>query len=261
MDNFYFSYKGNKRNEIIHIKELLDNLEYKILVEPFGGTCSVSRYIHENYKDKDLYINDINKDLCYFANNFRKYEDEVLLNIKTVIENIKNKQDYKNYYKKTINKNIENCSEVDFLTLILFEKSCFRITKGRYYEEKVPKFKGILKVKEKLNNFFIKNYYYNHEYKETFEKFRNNENALIFLDPPYVNSDSSDYDSNNKNQYSNMWEDIYDLFENSKCKIIMIVNNNFFMRKVFNKFYYNCYEKNYMAHKSRKTIHNIFIKK
>lgn len=261
MNTFYFQYKGNKRNEIIYIKDLLENLEYEIFVEPFGGTCALSRYINENYKDKDIYINDINKDLCYFSNNFYNHQDEVILNIKTVIESIKDEQDYKNYYKKAIKRNIENCSDVDYLTFILFEKSCFRINPGHFYREQVPKFIVLSKVKQKLNDFFIKHYYYNHDYKETFEKFKNNEKALLFLDPPYVNSDVCDYDNNNKNQYSNMWEDIYDLFENSKCKIIMIVNNNFFMRKVFNKWFYNSYEKAYRAHRSRKTIHNIFLKK
>lgn len=41
---FYYGYHGGKRTEIKHFKNLLDDLEYKTLVEPFCGSCAVSLY-------------------------------------------------------------------------------------------------------------------------------------------------------------------------------------------------------------------------
>lgn len=262
METFYYSYKGNKRNEIKHIQNLLETHKdsYNKFVEAFGGTCAMSRYIYENYKDKEIYINDVNKDLTFFANNFHKCCDTVISHIKDVVKSINNEQEYKQYYKKA---NTEKDNETDLierLVYILFINSCYRINKRHYWQHQVPKFIGLTKVKPKLNNFFKNNEYHCHSYIETFKKFENDEQALIYLDPPYFNTDTEDYSNNDKKLYSNMWEDIYNLFETSKCKIIMVVNDNFFMRKVFKRWYYNSYDKKYNSPKSKATIHNIFVK-
>lgn len=55
-----------------------------------------------------------------------------------------------------------------------------------------------------------------------------------------------------------MWADIYDLIRNSKCKVILLVNDNFFMLQVFKDFLYKSYDKKYQNHNARKTTHNIF---
>lgn len=262
METFYYSYKGNKRNEIKHIQNLLETHKdsYNKFIEAFGGTCATSRYIYENYKDKEIYINDINEDLTFFANNFYKVDDTVISHIKDVVKSITNEQEYKEYYKKASKEKDNETDLIERLTYILFINSCYKINKGYYWKQQIPKFIGLARVKPKLNNFFKHNEYQCHSYIDTFKKFENDEQALIYLDPPYFNTDTEDYCNNNKEQYSNMWEDIYNLFETSKCKIIMVVNDNFFMHKVFKRWYYNSYEKKYSSHKSKATIHNIFVK-
>ena len=57
---FYFSYAGNKRNELKYIEELINLDLYDNIVEPFGGSCSFSRYIYEKDNSKKFYISDIN---------------------------------------------------------------------------------------------------------------------------------------------------------------------------------------------------------
>jgi len=119
METFYYSYKGNKRNEIKHIQNLLETHKdsYNKFVEAFGGTCAMSRYIYENYKDKEIYINDVNKDLTFFANNFHKCCDTVISHIKDVVKSINNEQEYKQYYKKA---NTEKDNETDLIERLVY---------------------------------------------------------------------------------------------------------------------------------------------
>lgn len=262
MNNFYFSYMGNKRQEIKYIEELFEKIKFNIFVEPFGGTCALSRFVDEKFNtDKkliDFYINDIGEDLCFFTNNFYKYDDEVITNCKKIVSNIKNKEDYKKYLDD--NKNIDNTDIINKLTYYLFYRTAYYIHNGTYFGLRPPKYVNILKVKNKLNKFFKDNYYNCHSYIDTFNKFRDNKDALIFLDPPYVNTSCEDYQISNKNSFEEMWENIYELFENSQCSIIMIVNNNFFMRKTFEKWFYKSYDKKYSSPKTKPNIHNVFIK-
>lgn len=254
---FYFSYAGNKRNELKEIDELLSKIKYKKVVEPFGGSLAFS--IDQYYKNKDLefYPSDIDNELTLFCNNFYKHDDNIIKKLLEIIKNISNKEDYDKLYKKSISKIQEENIE-DFMTYYLFKKTCYAIRPGLYYLDRSPKLTNVLKYKNKLNEFFKDHKYNNIHYKSVFKQFYNDEDAIIFLDPPYVNSVCSFYDKFDETDFSNLWEDIYDMLENAKCKIILIVNDNFFMKKCYHKWFYKQYEKKYCFHSSKKTYHNIF---
>ena len=119
-NTFYFSYAGNKRNEIKNFTELIDIDLYDKFIEPFGGTLAFSRYIYKLNPNKKFYVSDINKELIYFCNNFYKDNENILNKTKEIVNNIKNKEEFNNYYNKktTIN-------DDDFLTYYLFKKTYF----------------------------------------------------------------------------------------------------------------------------------------
>jgi hypothetical protein len=55
-NHFFFSYVGNKREEVEHIYNLLDLNNINTIVEPFCGSCAVSYYIWSQNKDKNSYV-------------------------------------------------------------------------------------------------------------------------------------------------------------------------------------------------------------
>lgn len=255
---FYFSYPGNKRKEIKNLDNLLENVKYTKVVEPFGGSCafSISEYLKN--KDLEIYISDIDDELTSFCNNFYK-NDELIMNIVlNIVSNIHNKEDYDRFYKKFCNK-IDNNNIIDFCAYYLFKRTFFGIRPGVYYRNRKITLNSLKKNKDYLNEFF-KNHTYNCvDYKTIFEQFKNDEDVLLFLDPPYLNSYCDFYKNIDcKINFDVLWEDIYDLFDNGKCKIILIVDNNFFMRKLFEKWLYISYDKQYSTFKSKKTVHNVF---
>ena len=52
-NHFFFSYCGNKREEVEHIYNLLDLNNIDTIVEPFCGSCAMSYYIWTQNKDKN----------------------------------------------------------------------------------------------------------------------------------------------------------------------------------------------------------------
>jgi hypothetical protein len=254
---FYFAYAGNKRSEIKEYQNLLNSIKYKTVVEPFGGSCAFSISEYNKNKNINICISDIDTELILFCNEFYKYDDKIIKNVLDIIKNISSKSDYDIFYKKSISKILAENIE-DFLTYYLFKKVCYRIRPGLYYMNDIPKLKNVIKYKDELNIFFKNNKYIESNYKLIFDKYKDDEEALIFLDPPYINSDCSFYDKFDSNFFNNLWEDIYNLLENGKCKIILVVNDNFFMKKCYNKWFYNCYYKRYSHHTAKQTTHNIF---
>jgi site-specific DNA-adenine methylase len=258
--DFYFSYAGSKRKEIREFIDLIDLNNYENIIEPFGGSLAFSRYIYNLYPNKNFFVSDINDELIYFCNNFYKKKEYIIDNAIIKINEINNKIDYDNY----INKNQQMDNDENFLTWYLLRRSYYNIRQGLYpSNNRKPKF---IKYNDKtinVDNFFKKVEYKNQDYKIYMEKFKNDESALIFLDPPYINSCNEFYSNQNiktkdiNKQFDELWEYLYNYFNNCKCKFILIVNDNFFMRLSFSKWFKKSYHKKYEATK-KETRHNIF---
>ena len=112
----------------------------------------------------------------------------------------------------------------------------------------------------------MNNEYKNIGHKEAIEPFLYDSQCLIILDPPYLNTNNgysnNIYVSQQNKEHENMCEYIYDLFINDsyKCRAILVVNDIFYMRILFNKFIVSSHDINYMAHAKRKTTHIICVK-
>lgn len=248
---FYFAYAGNKRNELKNIEELINLDLYDNIVEPFGGSCSFSRNIYEKDNSKNFYISDINNELVYFCNNFYKNKDDTIKECLQKINNINTKEEY--------NVLIKNLKKYDLKDYLIYQ-TYYRLRKGYYpIDNRKPKFIDYNKKTDKIDLFFKNVKYVNQSFKIYLDQFKDDEKTLIFLDPPYIDSCNDFYegDFNSKDMY-NIWEDIYDFVNNCKCKFIMIVNNNVFMKIIFKNFYYNSYEKKYSSHSKKQVSHIVF---
>jgi site-specific DNA-adenine methylase len=114
----------------------------------------------------------------------------------------------------------------------------------------------------KADNYKIMDFLRNEDVKITsedaldcYKKHKDDQTALIFLDPPYQGTDNSNY--------SNPSFEIYEyLFENSikneKAKITLAVNYNYMMRLLFKDVIYHTYDKTYEVTR-RKTKHMIIM--
>ena len=62
-------------------------------------------------------------------------------------------------------------------------------------------------------------------YTEIFDLYRDDPNAFLFLDPPYLFSDNSAYDAQCKDTYmTQTFVDISNYFEVCTCKVVLVIN-------------------------------------
>ena len=259
MADFYFSYAGNKRTEIKEFIELVDLNKYDNIIEPFGGSLAFSRYIYNVDNTKNFFVCDINDELTYFCNNFYKNKDNIIKDCLNIINNINNKDDYLLYIN-----DVKKIDHNDFLNYYLILRTYYCIREGLYpTNHRKPQYKNFNEKTNIVNKFFENVEYKCQDYMIYMEQFKDDEKALIFLDPPYINSFNDFYKNQNigikeqKNTFSTLWEYLYNFLNNCKCKFILIVNDNFFMQLAFSKWFYKKYSKIYQVKKG-KDNHNIF---
>jgi hypothetical protein len=254
MSEFYFSYFGNKRTEINYIIDYFNLIdENKLWVEPFGGTCYNAYYLWKNQmiKPENIFISDIDDQLVYFCNNFYKDKENIIEQTKKFNVNL-NKKDHRNLWNQGL-----DIDDPEFMIKFLSKRSFKGKYNGLIFEEKeknrYPKYKKILKTD--YNDFFRQVKYNCIDFKEVLEKYKNNDQVFIYLDPPYVNSDCDDYDCNKNRKIE--WEYLYNWCNECKCKFILVVNDNIFMRILFKDFFKKSYDKIYQTNKT-KSIHNLY---
>ena len=239
---FYFAYAGNKRKELEEINKYVDLTRYDTIIEPFGGTCSLSRYLYEKDRTKKYLISDNNIHLINFCNNFRKDSDTIINDTLAKMETITTKDEYNTYIRS---------NDKDDLIYYLIRATWYSLRPGLYSERR-PKYKDLKKNSVNINEFFENNEYLYKDYKEQLELYKNDERSLIFLDPPYIVSCNDLYDCPTID-----WEYLYNWTKSCKCKFIIIVNDNIFMQLLFKEFMKESNIKTYQMTK-KKVKHNIY---
>ena len=244
---FYMPYPGNKRNEIATIYTHLNFENIDTIIEPYTGTSVISYYISSIHPDIKFILNDNNQfmkdiyDIIQDDDKIDKFENE----INEIKKNITNKEEYDNVVK---NKDIygwlignkyfnmrPNICPIGFRS----NNSFFKIFKFRDY---------------KIFDFYRnKNVSFScDDGVAVYEKYKNNENCMIILDPPYISSYNGFYmdDSMNVYEYLNKHN-----IKDDKAKIYLILENQWIIKLLFrtNNILYE-YDKQYQFTK-RKTTH------
>jgi site-specific DNA-adenine methylase len=249
--SFYIPYWGNKRNEIKEIKQYYNLDDYTTICEPFGGSLAFSFEAYKHDKSKKLIFGDTDKELTTFCNEFHKNKDTIVQNVKDRTELYKEDKIGYHEYLKTPTNNLE-----EFMTKYLFYNKIYNIRKGIFpsdkYERKPCKFVKYEKMTELYDEFFKA-----HEYRcidaiEVLETIKDDEKTLVFLDPPYVLTDCTEY---SENRIEHIWNYIIDFTKTCKCKYIMILDKNVFMKEIFKDNIIGEYHKRYdVKNKSTKHI-------
>jgi hypothetical protein len=214
---------GNKRNEL---KLLLPIIEPQIttatiFVEPFCGSSTVSfnvfKKINKNIK---FHINDLDHLRIKFYKNMTIEEERNKL-YKLEKEILEKGSDF--YY--TIVK-----GEDDYLKYII-SKRIYQFRSGLYPTNK----KIILhEITDNWKEFLNKSVITNEDYTDIFNKYKDNEHAFLYLDPPYLDSYNAGYGTYQNKTHdedfkiidnTEMYIKFLDILKNGKCKILFSIND------------------------------------
>lgn len=253
MSYFYFSYSGNKRFEVKHILELVKiNLnDYDKIVEPFCGSFAFSIYLYDVLKlDVDYILNDNDKQLINLLMDIKKNNSDKYFDFCQS----KSKVDKDEFIK------IISEKDNKLLNYFYYNK-IYNIHKGMYpmsRECKANKTK-----KHIITDEFLKRpqtYITNNDFKETLEKYKDDEKALLFLDPPYIGTCNSSYND----LYDNCADYIVFIVEylkDCKCKVILSYNFCKIINYLFKDYNIIKYNHKYQTTKNKNVhciITNIF---
>ncbi len=244
MSSVPFLRLGNKTQDSKYIEKYLP-FNIKTIVEPFAGSFAISRLYYDSSK-YNVVINDNDEELIYIINHLKPYikiQKQINKYITSYSPNLKS---LKNYVEKlNINPLFKN------------------IIIGTHVIKGFVKIKNPNETYDDLINYVKNIEVHNKDYEIIMNKYKNNKNTFIFCDPPYFDSDNSNY-QNYKNKTINkiikdntgMYVYLHKYIQICKCKIMIVVNDNELMRFLFDGFIKDTYEKIYQISK-KKTMHLI----
>lgn len=248
LDRFIINYNGNKYLEVK--KYLSEDLEqyknYDIICEPCCGIFGFSRAFLElvpDYKG-EFWLNDINTNLINDLTNIKNKPEQIIKQLKEELS--KYKED------KELSDDKNKSRLLHLITRTSNQRLC-NISKGdvkiKNYEEKINDYKI----------FFDKVKFYNLDCNEFIKQLPKNKKILIFFDPPYFDSNNTDYqnkETNKKEEYTDntqLYVNIYETFKNNnKLNCIMIINKIEFLNYFFNKWKYKEFTGKYQMSKNIK---------
>lgn len=188
---------GQKRNFIKHFKEELSTKEAPPLyVDLFGGSGLLSRAAKDIHPEATVVYNDFD--------NYRKRiktiprTNKILEDLRTIFSGLERKKIVpKHLQKMAIDRIKQEKGFVDFITLsssLLFSMKYVmtieELEKETFYN------------KVRINNYPSAADYFNginivsSDYKKVFAKYKDVNNVVFLIDPPYLSTDCSTYSSN-----------------------------------------------------------------
>lgn len=260
-NHFIFSYAGNKRNEIIQFMDYIDFNNKKNIIECFCGSSTISFHIWKKYGNQfNYHLNDLDNKLIdvYFLlrdKSIEEIEDNINI-IKNKFLSYENDKERKEYFNNEIVKsnNIYN---------YIFNKKYSTFRAGLCPSlKRIPK--SDFKISAECQQFieFIKSpnvYIYGDDWKNIFNKFKDQNDAIIILDPPYMFSCNRNYEKQDCS--------VYEYFFNNSisyndANIYFILEDIWIIRLLFqNQKILLQYDKKYELRTKKTTKHIIISNK
>jgi site-specific DNA-adenine methylase len=257
---------GNKYREYKDIIKFIEpHINNKsIIIEPFCGSCCVSFNVFLKYPNLKYYINDLDNYRIEFYNNMKSEDGRnELYKIENDIKILG-----RDYYNSIVQKSKTDKNH-PYLAYVIGKRI-------HAYREGLYPDKGFncKIITDNWINFFNSCEISSYNYKIVIDKFKDDENALIYCDPPYLNSSNTQYMKYNENseiQDDNniiitdntfIYIDLLNYLKTSKCKIFISINKNAITEYLFKDFIINEYLKKYDTSiggkcKNKKRIENI----
>lgn len=193
----FIKYAGTKIKYVDLINKEIDKTKNKIYVEPFLGSGSV--FLNLNKKFNKYILSDIDTNIITIFNSFKNGNYTLFKNCENTIFNKfgdirNNKESYYNF-RNDFNVNIwkTNTVEEGFYLYFLFNScinSMARFGPNGFNQSFGNRFKTMSEInfneiKNKLNNTEI--------YNKSFFDLNIPDNAVLFLDPPYIEKQTMNY--------------------------------------------------------------------
>jgi len=246
-NHFFYSYFGNKREEVetIYKNINLDNID--TIIEPFCGSCAFSFYISTLHPNKYKYvINDNDKnltELLKITQDKIKF-DEFVQELEEVLKDI-DKDKYLSIIKSG-----------SLLGYVLMNY-IYCIRPGLFPINKLKSIKGFISAP--IINFLRTEdiTILNNDAIDVVKNYMNIETSLIFLDPPYVMLNNDHYSSAKLNIYEFLYENTIDNF---KSTIVLVLELNWIIKLLLGKHIKFTYDKKYQT-THKQTTHCIISNK
>uniref|UniRef100_A0A383WLW1 site-specific DNA-methyltransferase (adenine-specific) n=1 Tax=Tetradesmus obliquus TaxID=3088 RepID=A0A383WLW1_TETOB len=260
--DFFFAYTGSKRKENGHIADLIKGNINNIttVVEPFGGSLAFSRWLYssvEGGKKKTYLCSDADDSLVFFCNTFPAMRDEVLdaaiMKTNELYASPKPSVDLRTYMRDVPTTNFNKLVH----TLVVRKNSGCR--QGFFRPAPCRFIKYTTKTTDTVEFFKYGTHYKKQDFTVYMEQVKNDENALVYLDPPYLERDNKFYV-----QYDllRIFPYLAEWMATCKCKFLMVHSECAFLieqlAKANGRFrLYKTYDKAYAVtkDKSKRTTH------
>jgi len=246
LNHFMIPYYGNKRTEC---KKIYDNLNLEgidTIVEPFCGTSAISYYISTLQPLKYTYHLNDNNPLLIELYNIAKDEDKYKLFIDELTE-LKTQLTDKIKY---------DALDVKTLKGWVYKHKIYNIRPALFPLNKISSpdiFNKMLKAPIlhflRTENIIITN---NCGIK-ILNDYKDNDKALVFLDPPYLQTCNDFYMNSNVNIYEYLYKNP---IINFKCKLYLCLELIWIIKLLFEKYEIIEYDKSYSA-KKKNVIHGL----
>lgn len=234
---------GNKETDIKYFCHLLpvDNIE--TIIEPFGGSFAVSRSFYKNDTYK-YHINDTDPCLFFIYKNYKKYI-EICTDLDIYYNTLEDQNERDNFKIYVKNLTIDKYFIEHLLINKFYRNILFKPTKNHIYNNYDIYI---------LDNAILTN----EDYTKIFEKYKDDEKAFVFIDPPYLFSDNTSYYSQQDgNDMTKIIIDILNFMKTCKCKVMLVINQLYLIKWIFNDFYKLEYQRTYQLSKN-KNIHGVY---
>lgn len=243
---------GGKRKEIKHFERYIP--KFKTYVEPFVGGGALYWYLEPD----NAVINDINEHLINFYEVLRDDYNELHKQLQTYINT---KDEYYKIIDKLNNKKYNNKVEQASIFLYL-NKTAFsgmwRVNSKGLFNTSYGKYKS--DTYKNLENYYQKllsrTNIYNTDYKNILEKFKNDSEVFIFLDPPYLECDTLYTESQH---FDNIYEYLKDYMEDCKCRVMLVVKETEYINKLFKNYILDSYNVSYKNNALSENLHKHHI--
>lgn len=255
-NHFICTYPGNKRNECENIFNNINFESIETIIEPYCGTSAISYYISTKYPKKFKYIlNDSNNiliELYQIMENKIQYKnlvDELEKTYYYIFDEQLTKDKQKERYLEIIKKN-------DVVSLVISHK--YYSLRPRLFPIRKIDFNKELFLDSPILNFLRNEHItiMNNDGKKLLEKY-NDKSVLFIIDPPYLETCNTFYKLTKDLKYENIYEYLSkNQIDTFKSKIILILEDNWIIRLLFNKNIIYSYDKKYEISK-KKTTHII----
>lgn len=267
---FYYSYYGGKSKEYKHIINYIkkafepagDHQRCFEMVEPFAGSCATSLKVYADYGQRIKYhMNDADPVLTEILGHVKEHGTS-----KALFE-------YSNEKNKTITRDIYMAGRTAAMEhkATIYEQFYYE----KNYELRKWAWAGGERIRGKVFNhskylktdeFFIQAEISNKDFTEILTQYHDNPRALLYLDPPYLDSANSLYVGYGRPQggeipdKTGMYVELIKFFTTCKCAFILVMNYNRLNAYLYAPWIAGTYAKEYASHREgekRRTRHMI----